>query len=214
MEDLKKLKEKLSKLKIEYTNNVFEDKTKLTFKKEELEGLEDDFLNNLEKDETGYKISLKYPEYVPCMENVKCEDTRKLLEYAKNSQCVDKNVKIIEEIFQLRSGNVHPLKKEIAQTLGYKNHSEYQLENKMAKNSENVMNFLNEMKEKLQEKGKEELNILINLKNENRKEQSDNKINSWDTAFYINLYKKLKFNVDENKIKEYFPFDKVIEGFH
>jgi len=34
-------------------------------------------------------------------------------------------------------------------------------------------------------------------------------LNTWDTSFYGNIYKKEKYNVDEEIIKEYFPAEKV-----
>jgi len=34
-------------------------------------------------------------------------------------------------------------------------------------------------------------------------------MNNWDTSFYGNIYKKDKYNVDEEIIKEYFPAEKV-----
>jgi Zn-dependent oligopeptidase len=102
--EVKELKENLAKLKIQFTENIYNDNTKLLFKEEELEGLEKSFLENLEfdEDENKYKVSLKQPEYLPCMKSVKIENTRKTLDKILNSICQNVNISIIEEIFEIR----------------------------------------------------------------------------------------------------------------
>ena len=40
----------------------------------------------------------------------------------------------------------------------------------------------------------------------------NNKVNSWDMRYYMNLIEKENYAVDHEKIKEYFPVDIVTQG--
>ena len=79
----------------------------------------------------------------------------------------------------------------------------------MAKDPVNVQNFEQQLAEKLLKKGREEFEILQELK---RKETGDQNavLQSWDRGFYNNLLKEQCYQVDEEQIKEYFPTDHVV----
>jgi Zn-dependent oligopeptidase len=69
---VKKLKEEISDLQVEFSKNCNEESTKLTFKEDELKGVNSKLLNSLPKNETGdYIVSLKYPVYFPIMKDCK-----------------------------------------------------------------------------------------------------------------------------------------------
>lgn len=40
----------------------------------------------------------------------------------------------------------------------------------------------------------------------------DGKINSWDFGFFNNLLLDTQYKLDNDKIKEYFPIERVTEG--
>ena len=56
-----------------------EDCTKIGFTREELKGLPDDFINNLNKvegTEDSYYVTMKYPDILPALRLVSVESTR------------------------------------------------------------------------------------------------------------------------------------------
>lgn len=69
------------------------------------------------------------------MEKCKVAETRRKMEFAKSSASVKVNIPILEKIITLRH--------KAAQLLGYKNHADFQLIVKMAKDSKTVFDFLN-----------------------------------------------------------------------
>ncbi|DBA03177.1 TPA: hypothetical protein N0F65_003897 [Lagenidium giganteum] len=204
-QDVQKWKQKLSKLGIQFHQNLTEETTELTFAPEELKGLSEDFIGSLEKGEDGnYKIALSYPTVFPILNTCSVPLTRKAVEAAFNRRCIDKNVAILEEMLQLRN--------DVATTLGYENHAAYVLEQRMAKSPSIVKNFLAELDAKLMPLAKKELDVLLKLKEEDGERNGwkfDGKFNMWDFRYYMDQYVKKYCSIDAEKIREFFPLQHV-----
>ena len=87
------------------------------------------------------------------------------------------------------NGNVAVFKKAIAlryekaRLLGFKSHAEFQLATKMAKSPAKVYEFLTDLRQRLQPGGKEEIQVLRDLKTADLKEiglKDDGKYYLWD----------------------------------
>jgi len=133
---VKELKERMSKLSIEFQKNLNEDKTQLLFTEEELEGCPQDFIQSLSKDQDSGKliVTLKVPDVVPVMKYAKKPETRRKMDFARSSQCQEPNVPLFEETLQLRQ--------EIARLLGFDTHASYVLDIRMAKKYSKCVQFL------------------------------------------------------------------------
>lgn len=205
---VKDIQEKISKLAIEFGKNCNEESTKFNFTSEQLAGVNENLLKSLTKTENGeYVLSLKYPVYFPVMKECVVPETRKTLNIAFDRRCVNENTKIFEEILGLRI--------KLAETLGYKNFSEYTLANLCAKNPETVEQFLKRLTEKLKVLQASEMQKLLEYKKahcEEMKYTFDGKMNPSDMKFYQNMREQKEFNVDHSKIQEYFPINVVIDG--
>ena len=97
------------------------------------------------KEETHRYVSMKYPEVFPAMRLVKDSETRKRITLAKESQCQEANVPLLEELVAKRA--------EISRILGYDSMSKFVLEERMAKKPEIVESFQEELLEKIKGKG-------------------------------------------------------------
>lgn len=207
-EEIKTIKKRMSSLCIDFNKNLNENTTFLEFTQEELGGLPDDFISSLEKNEEGkLKVTLKYPHYFPLMKKCYVPETRKMMEEAFNSRCKEENAAILKELVELR-GNKSAL-------LNFNTHADFILEMNMAKNSKNVSVFLDELARKLKPLGEEERRYILELKKtecEKRELDFDDKLNAWDLRFYMNQVEEMKYLVDQNLLKEYFPMDVVTSG--
>ena len=197
-EKLKELRNKLSLLEVDFSKNMNEDKTTLKFSKEELEGCPESFLESLEKDGDKYILTMKYPDVFGVTRNAKNEKTREQMEIAFSSRC-PQNLPIITEAIKLRH--------ECALLLGYNEHTEVRLVNKMAKKPHTVSNFLTDLKGKLDPLAKKELEKLKDLKSKD----SPNPFMTFDFGYYNRKLMQDEYAVDHEKIKEYFPMEHVIE---
>ena len=206
-EDLEKFKA-LNKEKAEYVikfdKNVQEYKDPLAVTADQLKGLGNDYIEKLEKTDDGkYLVTLDYPDYVPFMLNADDEDARKALEFKYNRRGGQENVELLEKTLTLR--------RQIARLLGYENHAQLKLEDRMAKNPETVMKFLKNLQKKLKPLAQKEDKEMIAYKNGKTGKKSRT-LYSWESGYWSNKYRKENLELDSEKIKEYFPSQVVIDG--
>jgi Zn-dependent oligopeptidase len=206
---LKKLRQDMSELSIQFQTNMNEDNTSLLFTKEELSGMPESYLEGLTKDEeTGkYKVSLQYPDYFPLVKKCSVEETRKKMLIAKESQCQDKNVPIFEKIIRLRQDE--------ADLLGFENHAAFTLAPRMARDVTTVFDFLSRLSARLAPALEKDLKDLLALKEEYCKKNNrafDKTLHAWDWRFYQNLLLEEHYSIDEEAIAQYFPMDYVVKN--
>lgn len=214
-DEVKKLKIELSNLSTIFSKNLNEENGFLAFTAEELDGVPESVMEQFEKINEGgvekYKVTFKYPDILPVLKYAKNQETRKTA-LIENQNKVPENAEILDKIIRIRY--------KIAKLLGYPTYSEFVLEERMAKNQKNVLDFLEDLQTKLQPLGKQELARLLKFKNEDLKARGlpeQDSYYTWDASFYDNLLLEKEYQVDHQKISEYFPLDQTIDkmlGFY
>ncbi len=204
LEKFKALNKEKAEYIIKFDKNIQEYKDPLAVTKEQLQGLGEDYIQKLSKTDDGkYLVTLDYPDYVPFMQNADDEQARKELEFKFNRRGGQENVELLEKTLTLR--------REIARLLGYKNHAELRLEDRMAKNPKTVMAFLKDLQKKLKPLGKKEDKEMIAYKN-SKTGKNSRTLYSWESGYWSNKFRKENLELDSEKIKEYFPSQVVIDG--
>lgn len=204
LEKFKALNKEKAEYIIKFDKNIQEYKDPLSVTQEQLRGLGEDYIQKLSKTDDGkYLVTLDYPDYVPFMQNADDEQARKELEFKFNRRGGQENVELLEKTLTLR--------REIARLLGYKNHAELRLEDRMAKNPKTVMAFLKDLQKKLKPLGKKEDKEMIAYKN-SKTGKNSRTLYSWESGYWSNKFRKENLELDSEKIKEYFPSQVVIDG--
>lgn len=206
-EEIKTIKKKLSNLCIDFNKNLNEDTTSLSFTRDELGGLPEDFLSSLEKDGEKLKVTLKYPHYFPTMKKCFVPETRRKLEEAFNSRCKEENSAILKELVELRA--------QKCSLLGFSTHADFVLEMNMAKSGKKVASFLEELARKLKPLGEEERSVILKLKEKECQKRSlpfNGELHAWDTRYFMTQVEETQYAVDQNLLKEYFPMEVVTQG--
>ena len=204
LEKFKALNKEKAEYIIKFDKNIQEYKDPLAVTQEQLQGLGEDYIQKLSKTDDGkYLVTLDYPDYVPFMQNADDEQARKELEFKFNRRGGQENVELLEKTLTLR--------REIARLLGYKNHAELRLEDRMAKNPKTVMAFLKDLQKKLKPHGKKEDKEMIAYKN-SKTGKNSRTLYSWESGYWSNKFRKENLELDSEKIKEYFPSQVVIDG--
>ena len=210
---LRKLDIMLGKLSLNFGQNLLKETNEyelLISDEKKLDGLSHDHKEAAKmlaksKNKKGWLFTLDYPSFSALITYCKNRTLRKEITIAfgqrafKNNE--SDNQKVILEIINLRY--------QKAILLGYKSYSEYILEERMAKNTKNVMNFLEGLVEKVKPVAKKEFKVL-----ENYAKSIDNidNLEKWDISFYTEMYKKHKYDVDQEKLKPYFSLTNVLNG--
>lgn len=209
--EVTQLKKELSNLSVAFGKNMNEEKGFLLFTKEQLDGLPESLFEQFEKDGDKFKVTFKYPDILPVLKYAKDSEVRKMAHLA-NLNKVPQNADLLDKIIRVRF--------KLAKLLGYPTYSAFVLEERMAKNQDNVFKFLGELQEKLQPQGKAELERLREFKKADLKERGlppQDDYYAWDHSFYDNLLLEKQYKVDHQKISEFFPLDQTIErmlGFY
>lgn len=203
-DQFKQLKLKLSELRKKFDKNLGEQTEHLLFTPQELDGVPQDTVETFEKVGDKLKMTYKYPDLFPVLRHAHNQETRKQAYLGNQSKCKE-NAEILKQMISIRY--------RIAKALGYSTYSQYVLEERLAKNQDNVLQFLGDLRDKFTPLGKEELDNLLKLKNDDLKlkglpEQQE--FYQWDNAYYNNILLENEYQVDHNKIKEYFPVDSTI----
>lgn len=194
---LKNKKKELAKLSNQFQTTINQYSDFILVTREQLDGLPETYIEQLSKEKGKYKVTLEYPLLFPFMDYAKDEAMRKKLSEKKSRHGGKVNLVRLEKIVKLRKG--------ISEILGYPNHSEYVLEDRMAKKSKNVTDFLNNLEKKTRKQGQIDIAHLKSLK----KADSKNPFGSHDFRFYSQKSLSLNFTVDNEMVREYFPLEHV-----
>lgn len=199
------LKKDLANLSIQFSTNIAKDNAFITVTKQDLDGLEDDFVNALTQEEDNtYRLGIDYPTYFNVMENCTVENTRKRLSDAFNNRSYPENDVVLKEIVAKRD--------DFAHKLGFASFAAYDLDEQMVKTVTRAESFLHDLLAQSDHKVNAEINEFLAELPDSVTLTADGKIKPWDFSFAQAQYKKKHFDIDENKIAEYFPMAATIDG--
>jgi thimet oligopeptidase len=198
-ERFKAISERLTELAQEFSKNIRENKTVLTFTPEECEGLPQSYLDRVPRNEQGnIVVGFDYPDYVPFMSNAANAEARKRYYVANMNRGTDRNLEILDEIVALR--------KEIAELYEVPSFAHYVTKRRMVENPETVTRFLDEVKNGVTEAELSDLRQLSQVKAELTGlpiEQSS--IARWDVVYYRERLREQRYAVDQEALREYLP---------
>ena len=153
----------------------------------------------------GWVFTLDFPSYLPFVTYVENRELRKEIAIAAGKKAFQNNEfdnkKITLKIAKLRY--------ERANLLGYKTHSHFVLEERMAQNPEKVKLFLNDLLEKAKPAAHREFAELIAFA---AALDGIDQLQKWDGAYYSEKLKQKLFCLDDELLKPYFKLENVLNG--
>ena len=149
----------------------------------------------------GWVFTLQHPSMSPFMQFSQNRELRENMWKASNTKCIGgefDNQAIVKRIAELRI--------QEANLLGHKLYSDYALEERMAKNTETVNNFLNDLLEKSLPYAKKDVEAIQKYANQNGLE---GKLMPWDFSYYSEKLKNEKYAINDELLKPYFKLENV-----
>lgn len=119
-----------------------------------------------------------------------------------NENKCNQNINLLEEAVIIRD--------EAARLLGYPDHATLILEDKMAKTPQAVNDFLDDLRKRLASGAEKELDTLKELKRGDRGDSDGYYL--WDHPYYNAKMLSRNFQLDQNKVSEYFPLHNCLES--
>lgn len=211
---LRKLTEEASMLSLQFSQNVLKENKAYTLHitdEQQLDGLPNtarEAAHEAAKEHglKGWVFTLDAPSYGPFMMYSTQRELRKELYMARNTLCIKdndtNNLELCKRLINLR--------REMAQLLGYDTFADYVMKHRMATKVENVYKLLNDLIEAYKPKAIEEREEVEALAKE--EEGAAFKLEPWDLAYYSQLLKKKKYDLDPEMIRPYLELGNVIKG--
>jgi len=207
-DELMKLKKEMSHLSLEFSKNFNEENNTVSFTLEQLKGVPADVISGYtkrtENNTEVYDVTMKTPDIFPVFKFAQNPDTRRIA-YSAYDGRLEINAPVLAQILDLR--------RKVAALLGYPTWADYATEVKMAKNARTVIEFLEDLEQKLRPIGAKERATLLALKQDECAELGyafDGELNMWDFWYYERLFLERTMDLDEQKVKEHFPVSTVV----
>ncbi|MFY7740886.1 MAG: M3 family metallopeptidase [Flavobacterium sp.] len=210
---LREIDTELAKIKLTYGENVLAETNNYQLhitNEADLKGLPDgtkEMASSLAKSKNleGWVFTLDFPSYLPFVTYVENRELRKEIAIAAGKKSFQDNEfdnkENVKRIVELRHKR--------ANLLGYKSHSDFVLEERMAQNPEKVLSFLNDLLEKAKPASQKEFAQLTAFAKEL---DGIDQLEKWDGAYYSEKLKQKLFNFDDEILKPYFKLENVLNG--
>ncbi len=210
------IQQRLSELSTAYSNHVLDATDgwhKIVDQRESLAGVPESVLDNLAAaaeaaGESGYRLSLDIPSYLPVMQYCENGELRRELYEAYVTRASAQspsggqwdNGPLMVEILQLRH--------EQASLLGFASYAEKSLASKMAPSCDAVLGFLAELAKASKPVAVQELKELQAFAAE-RGQQS---LEAWDIPYFSEQLREARYAVSQEELRPYFPVERVLAG--
>jgi oligopeptidase A len=210
------IQEELARLSAKFSENVLDATNAFSIyvTKEQTAGIPDDVLEAAreaaEKDgKEGWKFSLHMPSYLPVMQYADDRALREKMYYASSTRASEfgkaewDNAPLIARMV--------PLRRELAQLLGYRDFAEVSLVPKMAESSSQVLAFLDDLARRARPFAERDVEELREF---SRNALKIPDLQAWDVAYASEKLRAKRYAFSDQEVKQYFPEDVVVRGLY
>ena len=218
-ERFNQISQRLAELSNQFGNNVLDETKafKLVLESEEdIAGLPESYLKlahqaavreempDASAESGPWVVTLDAPSYTPFLKFSARRDLRQHVYKAYYNRATHgerNNIPLVDEIIALRQ--------ELSKLLGYSSYAELSLSNKMAGSADRVEQFLADLFKISKPAAASDLEEITELAHANGVE---GELAAWDEQYWAEKLRESRFDLNEELVREYFPFEQVMDG--
>ncbi len=156
----------------------------------------------------GWILTLDFPCYfaVICYaEEAKLRETLYRAYVTRASELADQNQydnsEVMVEIIQLRH--------QLAQLVGFDNYAQYSLATKMAEDSKQVLDFLQDLVQRVRQQAQQDFEQLEQFARQHYQVET---LQPWDVNYFSEKLRQHAYAISQEDLRPYFPEDQVLTG--
>ncbi|MDB4476185.1 oligopeptidase A [bacterium] len=157
----------------------------------------------------GYLLTLDFPSYQPVMTYAEDAALREEMYRAFATRASDEGPHAGQYDNSDNMDEILALRHEAAQLLGFGNYAERSIATKMARSTDEVMGFLNDLASRSKAQADAE---FAELKAYAAEHHAHTELQPWDVAYFSEKLRQHRHNISEEEVKPYFPINRVIPG--
>lgn len=187
----------------QFGKNTRDDVRSISVTTGQLAGLPQDYIDAHPVGADGHvTISTDYPDTIPFMTFAVDADARRALVLEFNNRAWPVNDAVLQELLGLRA--------EHATILGFESWADFDAEIKMIGRGAAIGEFIDQITAAAEVSGRRDLAVLLDRLRADR--PGVNVVDRADSAFYSEVVRRERFDVDAQQVRGYFDFAKVRQG--
>jgi thimet oligopeptidase len=200
---LRRLAERQTEVGQTFSKNIRDGVRRLRVAPQRLAGLPEDFIAGHEPGEDGLvELTTEYPDYLPVMTFATDRELREEMITAFLNRAWPDNDMVLQELLGIR--------RETATILGYDGWPSYDAELKMIGSGQAIADFIERINELAADAAKRDFAVLLDRLQQDHPDAKG--VSGVDKAFYSEVIRRERFDVDAQEVRRYFDFTKVRRG--
>ena len=156
----------------------------------------------------GYLVTLDAPVMMAVMSFAEDTDLRAEVHQAWSTRASDQGPNAGEFDNAPRIDEILALRHEMACLLGFEDYASLSLATKMARDNEQVLNFLEDLAAKAKPFAEKEVSTLKAF----AAERGHAQLEPWDYGYFSERLKETEFDIDQEALRPWFPLPRVLDG--
>ncbi|MDQ1237534.1 MAG: M3 family metallopeptidase [Wigglesworthia glossinidia] len=208
---------KLASMSLLYNNNILDSMqnwSKHITNKNDLSGIPKEIVlkakkNAQKSNKIGWILKLNNINYISILTYCDNENLRKEMYYAYHTRASNQNNQFKQWDNEPIMTKILALRYQLSQILGFKNYAELSLIKKTIQSPKKVLEFIYNMNHQVRSSGISEIDELCKFSSKNYQKHN---LKPWDIAYYSEKQKQHIFNINEEKLRIFFPESQVLYG--